>query len=252
MKIPTFMVVGQESVALNFEALEASCKLSFNEDQRKRLTSAAEAYKAWSKATRCSRNEDGLLCADKESKLHLKKIAKTAGKLAALLNVDLATHPREHEVVERLWDAIGLEEPNIDPRKGLSRDALLYPETKCYRPQTLAVCLEMYAQGAKAFEELMPQSEGGRPEDWNLAHYVKVLRTIFREAGGGNGILCYKCEANGRCQGAFFDFACEWRSQALGVPLHESANPVWLAIQKEQAEKKQAEKEQADQENNRE
>ena len=244
MKIPSFMAVDYEPITLNFKALEVSCKLSFSEDQRKRLTSAAEAYRAWSKATRCSRNKDkdGLLSPDRELRKHLKEIAKTAAKLAKLLNVDLATHPREHEVVGRLWDAIGLEEPNIDPRKGLSIPLPPNPEIKFYRPRNLAVILEMYAQGAKAFEVLMPQSEGGRPDDWNLAHYIKVLRTIFKEAGGGDGILCYKSEASGRCQGAFFNFVCEWCSKALGLPLNKCKNPVWLAIQKEQAEKKQAEK----------
>jgi hypothetical protein len=350
MKIASFMVADHEPVILNFEALEAACKLSFNEEHRQRMTSVAESYRAWSKATRCPRNNDngGLLCPDKKLKLHLKKIAKKAGELTALLNVDLATHPREYDAVEQVWYAMGLEEapPNHTVLRGLSLPPALNPEDKFYSPRNLPVILEMYAQGAKGFKELMPQSElnlhinkiakkagelaallnvdlatrpreydaveqvwyamgleeappnhtvlrglslppalnpedkfysprrlavilemysrgakeleelmpkskGGRPDDWNLFHYVKVLRTIFREAGGGDRILCYKSEERGRCRGAFFDFVCEWCSKALGLPLYECENPVWWAIEKEQAEKKKkklAEKELAEKE----
>ncbi|PKN40136.1 MAG: hypothetical protein CVU60_17240 [Deltaproteobacteria bacterium HGW-Deltaproteobacteria-18] len=243
MEIPSIMIVGHEPVTLDFETLESACKLNFNEDQRARLTSAAEAYRAWNNATR-SRNKGGLLCTDKELKLHFKKITKMAKKLAALLNVNFGTHPREFLAVDQLWDALGLEKPNIDPRYGLSRYALPYPETKRYRPQPLAACLEMYALGAKAFAKRIPEGKAGHPEDWNLVHYIKVLRVIFREAGGGDGILCYKSEALGGYQGAFFHLACEWRSQALGLPWQDSANPIWLAVQKEQEEKREEEKRQ--------
>lgn len=239
MKIPSFMTVDHEPVLLDFQALEAACKLNFNEDQRARLTSATEAYRAWSKATR-SRNKGGLLCADKDLKLHLSKIAKKAGELAALLNIDPGTYPREADAVDQLWDAIGLEKPTVDPRqKGLCMHGPPNPETQFFRPRSLAVYLEIYSRGAMAFAERMPEGKRGHPEDWNLVHYIKVLRAIFQEAGGGDGILCYKSEAQGGYQGAFFHLACEWRSQALGLPLQDCENPVGLAVQKEQEEMRQ-------------
>lgn len=233
------MVMNHEPVTLNFEALEAACKLNFNEDHRARLTSAAEAYRAWSKAA-SSRDGGGLLCSDKALRLHLMKIAKKAGELAELLNVDPGEHPREFDVVDQLWDAIGLEKPTVDPRqKGLCVPSPPNHETQFFRPRNLAVYLGIYSRGAKAFVRQMPEGKRGHPEDWNLVHYVKVLRSIFQEAGGGDGVLCYKSEELGAYQGAFFHLACEWRSQALDISWKKCASPVWLAVQKEQEERLQ-------------
>ncbi|GAB6112487.1 hypothetical protein [Desulfomicrobium salsuginis] len=234
MKIPSFMVADHEPVVLNFEALESACKLSFNKDQRDRLTSAAEAYRAWSKAA-SSRDGGGLLCSDKALKLHLKKIATKAGELAELLNVDPGTHPREADAVDQLWEAIGLEKPTVEPRqKGLCLPSPPNPETQFFRPRNLAVFLETYSRGAKAFVERMPNGKPGPMQDLDLVHYVKVLRAIFQEAGGGDGKLCYWSEAQGCQGGAFFRLACEWRSQSLGILWEDCVNPVVHAIDKEQ------------------
>ena len=234
MKIPSFMTADYEPVTLDFQALEGACGLKFNDDQRARLTSAAEAYRAWSRATR-SRDRGGLLCADNDLKRHLTKIAKKAGELAALLNVDPGTHPREFDAVDQLWDAMGFEKPTVDPReKGLAMPSPPNHEMQFFRPRTLAVYLETYSWGAKAFVKRMPNGKPGPMQDLDLVHYVKVLRVIFREAGGGDGKLSYWSEAQGCFQGAFFHLACEWRSQALGIPLEKCANPVDEAVKKEQ------------------
>jgi hypothetical protein len=228
------MTVDHEPVILDFEALEAACKLSFNEDQRARLTSAAEAYRAWSRAG-SSWDKGGLLCSDQELRQHLKQIAETSGRLAELLNVDLCTHPREYEVVDQLWDAMGLEKPTVDPReKGLSMPSPPNPETKFFRPRALAVILETYSLASTEFEERMPKSKGGRPEDWDLAHYVKALRAIYQEAGGkGRGY--YKNSVKGGYAGAFYGLVCEWISQTLGIPKKACLSPARSAIEKERS-----------------